>query len=134
MFRSANVDAMGHMLMAMAGLAEGPASPDHIRVGADLYWIRHGYRSEPLVRYWVGVNWSVAASLSTLAALAIALLVPDTMELVDYREGEPHSDWRRSAGHLAWRPSVAWFALIGIVFASAFTYFWEFSEFLYYRF
>ena len=134
MFRSANVGAMAHMLLAMAGLANGPPSPEHIRVGADLYSMRHGYLSEPLVRYWLGVNWSVVASLSTLAALAVALLVPDTMELVDYREGEPHTDWRRSAGHLAWRPSPAWLAFIGIVFASAFTFFWEFNEFLYYQF
>ena len=118
----------------MVGLADGPASPDHIRVGADLYSIRHGYLPESLVRAWFGVNWSVIATLSTLGALGIALLVPDTMELVDYREGEPHSDWRRPAGPLAWRPSVAWLAFIGIVFASAFTFFWEFNEFLYYQF
>jgi alginate O-acetyltransferase complex protein AlgI len=134
MFRSANVGAMQHMLLAMAGGAGGPASPDHIRVGADLYSIRHGYLSESLVRAWLGVNWSVIATISTLGALAIALLVPDTMELVDYREGEPHSDWRRSPGRLAWRPSAAWLAFIGVVFATAFTYFWEFNEFLYYQF
>jgi alginate O-acetyltransferase complex protein AlgI len=134
MFRSANVGAMGQMLVAMTGLADGPSSPDHIRVGADLYSIRHGYLPEALVRSWVGVNWSVVATLSTLAALSIALLVPDTMEFVDYREGEPHSDWRRPAGRLAWRPSAAWLAFIGIVFASAFTFFWEFNEFLYYQF
>ena len=134
MFRSADIGAAHHMLLAMAGLADGPESPDHIRVAADLYSIRHGYLSESLVRAWFGVNWSVVATLSTLAALAIALLVPDTMELVDYREGEPHSDWRRSPGRLAWRPSPGWLAFVGIVFASAFTFFWEFNEFLYYQF
>jgi hypothetical protein len=56
------------------------------------------------------------------------------MELVDYREGEPHSDWRRPTGPLAWRPSLAWLACIGIVFTTAFTYFWQFNEFLYYQF
>jgi alginate O-acetyltransferase complex protein AlgI len=134
MFRSADIGAVQHMLLAMLGRADGPASPDHIRVAADLYSIRHGYLSEQLVRAWLGVNWSVIATLSTLGALAIALLVPDTMELVDYREGEPHSDWRRSAGRLAWRPSPAWLAVTSIVFAVAFTYFWEFNEFLYYQF
>jgi hypothetical protein len=125
---------MHQMLLAMLGQADGAASPDAIRVGADLYSIRHGYLSESFVRAWLGVNWSVIATLSTLGALAIALLVPDTMELVDYREGEPHSDWRRPAGALAWRPSAAWLAFIGVVFATAFTYFWEFNEFLYYQF
>jgi hypothetical protein len=76
----------------------------------------------------------VIATLSTLAAVAVALMVPDTMELVDYREGEPHADWRRPAGWLAWRPSLAWLAVIAILFAAAFTYFWEFNEFLYYQF
>jgi len=134
MFRSADIGAANHMLAAMVGLANGPAAADPIRVAADLYSIRHGYLPESLVRAWFGVNWSVIATLSTLAALAIALLVPDTMELVDYREGEPHSDWRRPAGRLAWRPSPAWLAFVGIVFASAFTFFWEFNEFLYYQF
>jgi len=134
MFRSANIDAMHHMLLAMMGGGGGPPSPDHIRVGADLYSIRHGYLSESFVRSWLGVNWSAVATVSTLAALAIALLVPDTMELVDYREGEPHSDWRRPAGPLAWRPSAAWLAFISVVFATAFTFFWEFNEFLYYQF
>jgi hypothetical protein len=134
MFRSADIGAAQQMLLAMLGLADGPPSADHIRVGTDLYAIRHGYLPEQLVRAWVGVNWSAMATLGTLAALAIALLVPDTMELVDYREGEPHSDWRRPAGALAWRPSPAWVAFTGIVFACAFTFFWEFNEFLYYQF
>jgi alginate O-acetyltransferase complex protein AlgI len=134
MFRAADIGAVAHMWLAMMGRADGPAALDHIRVGADLYSIRHGYLSESFVRAWFGVNWSVIATLSTLGALGIALLVPDTVELVDYREGEPHSDWRRPPGRLAWQPSVAWLAFIGIVFASAFTFFWEFNEFLYYQF
>jgi alginate O-acetyltransferase complex protein AlgI len=134
MFRSADLGAMQQMLLAMLGQADGPAPADAIRVEADLYSIHHGYLSQSFVRAWLGVNWSMVATLSTLGALAIALLVPDTMELVDYREGEPHSDWRRPAGALAWRPSAAWLAFIGVVFATAFTYFWEFNEFLYYQF
>jgi hypothetical protein len=118
----------------MLGLADGPASPDQIRVPADLYAIRHGYLPEAPVRAWFGMNWSVVATISTLAALAIALFLPDTMELVDYREGEPHSDWRRPAGVLAWRPSPAWLTFVVVVFATAFTFFWEFNEFLYYQF
>jgi D-alanyl-lipoteichoic acid acyltransferase DltB (MBOAT superfamily) len=134
MFRSANTGAMLHMLQAMLGLADGPSSADHIRVNADLWSIRHGYLPEDFVRALVGVNWSIIASLWTLAALAIALFVPDTMELFDYREGEPHANWRRSAGQLAWRPSAPWVTAVGVLFAVAFTYFWEFNEFLYYQF
>ncbi len=134
MFRAADMGAVQRMLMAMAGLAGGPASADHIRAGGDFWAIRHGYLSEAVVHAWLGVNWSVIATLSTLAAVAVALMVPDTMELVDYREGEPHADWRRPAGRLAWRPSLAWLVVIAILFASAFTYFWEFNEFLYYQF
>jgi alginate O-acetyltransferase complex protein AlgI len=134
MFRSADVGAMQHMFAALLGFADGPSSADHIRVTADLWSFRHGYLTEDFVRSWFGVNWSIIASMWTLAALAIALFVPDTMEMVDYREGEPHAIWRRFPGRLAWRPSVAWITAIGLLFATAFAFFWEFSEFLYYQF
>ena len=48
-------------------------------------------------------------------ALAIALLVPDTMELTGYREGDAQSDWRRDIGVLAWRPSMAWFGATAVL-------------------
>jgi D-alanyl-lipoteichoic acid acyltransferase DltB (MBOAT superfamily) len=134
MFRSANFGAIQHMLLAMVGHADGPASEDHIRVAADYWAIRHGYLPESFVRSLVGVNWSVVATITTLAALALALLVPDTMELVDYREGEPHTKWRRPVNRLAWQPSVAWLAFISVLFAVSFTYLLEFNEFLYYQF
>jgi len=134
MFRSANIAAMRQMLLAMAGLGGGLASGDHITVGADRWMIRHGYLSESAVHALVGDNWTIVATLLTITALAIALFVPDTMEFVDYREGEPHAQWRRPLHGLAWQPSVAWLACIGVLFASAFVYFWEFNEFLYYQF
>jgi D-alanyl-lipoteichoic acid acyltransferase DltB (MBOAT superfamily) len=134
MFRSANIGATRHMLLAMVGFANGPESADHGAVDADRWLIYQGYLSRSFVHFLAGRNWSVAATLATLAALAIALLVPDTMEIVDYREGEPHAKWRRATQRLAWQPSVAWLALVGILFGFSFTYLWRFNEFLYYQF
>jgi len=73
-------------------------------------------------------------TLVTLILLAAALALPDTMEFVNYREGEPHSDWRRPRRFLTWSPSIVWavtiLALFGVVFANL----GSFSEFLYYQF
>jgi len=86
------------------------------------------------VRGWLGPYWSVVGTLWTLGALGVALLVPDTMELTDYREGEPHSHWRRRVGMLAWRPSVAWLAVLALLFGAVFANLLQFTEFLYYQF
>jgi alginate O-acetyltransferase complex protein AlgI len=134
MFRSVDLDAMRHMLLAMAGLGGGTDSVGHIVVDTDRWLISKGYVSAPLVHWLAGANWSAGATLATLAALAVAFLVPDTMELVDYREGEPHSAWRRSLNALAYRPSLGWLAAVSVLFAISFTLFWHFNEFLYYQF
>ncbi len=76
---------------------------------------------------------SANASLSTAAALAVMLLVPDTMELFDYREGEPHSAWRRRR-LVAWQPNLAWLAALVVLFAVIFARLNQFTEFLYYQF
>jgi alginate O-acetyltransferase complex protein AlgI len=134
MFRSADFAAMKHMLLAMAGLGNGPDSATHIAVDTDRWLIYKGYVSGALVHWLAGRNWSAGATLATAAALAIAFLVPDTMELVGYREGEPHADWRRSLRTLAWQPSIGWLAAVCVLFAISFTFFWHFNEFLYYQF
>jgi hypothetical protein len=73
----------------------------------------------------------VVGTLWTLGALAIALAMPDTMELVGYRVGEPTSSWRRALGAWSWRPSLPWLvALACLIVAQLGT----FSEFLYYQF
>jgi hypothetical protein len=59
-------------------------------------------------------------------------LVPDTMEIVGYREGEAHSDWRRS--YVNWRPSPAWLAAMAALFAAAFLLIGRVNEFFYYQF
>ena len=96
--------------------------------------IRHGYVSADLVRAWFGTNWSVVGSLVTASALAIALLVPDTMEIAGYREGDAKSNWRRAIGPLAWQPSVLTLAAAVSLFAVAFTLMGRVSEFLYFQF
>jgi alginate O-acetyltransferase complex protein AlgI len=73
-------------------------------------------------------------TLATLVALAIALGVPDTMELLDYREGEPHAKWRRPLSWQSWRPSPIWAASMLILFGIIFANLGTFSEFLYYQF
>jgi alginate O-acetyltransferase complex protein AlgI len=134
MFRSADLGAMRHMLLAMLGLANGPEKANYIAVDVDRWLISKGYLSGSFIHALAGQNWSAVATLGTLVAVAIALFVPDTMELVDYREGEPHVKWRRPVHSLAWQPSVAWLLFICIVFGYSFTYFWHFNEFLYYQF
>ncbi len=76
----------------------------------------------------------MVATLMTLAALAIALLVPDTMEIVNYRESDAQSDWRRSVGFLAWRTTFAWTVVVFGLFAASYRQLAHFSEFLYYQF
>ena len=107
LFRAADIGTALSMLKSMAGFGNAPYA-EEIKVAWDLWGIRVGYISEAFVRSWLGGYWSVIGSLTTLGALGVALLIPDTMELADYREGEPHALWRRRVGMLAWRPSAAW--------------------------
>jgi D-alanyl-lipoteichoic acid acyltransferase DltB (MBOAT superfamily) len=132
-FRAADIGAAVLMLKAMAGFGHAPYA-EAINVPWDLRGIHVGYISEHFVRGWLGGYWSVVGSLLTAGALAVAFLVPDTMELTDYREGEPHSDWRRSVGPFAWRPSLAWLAVVVLLFGAVFANLLQFTEFLYYQF
>jgi D-alanyl-lipoteichoic acid acyltransferase DltB (MBOAT superfamily) len=132
-FRAADIGAAGQMLRAMAGFGNAPHA-ESIHVAWDLWGIRVGYISEDFVRAWLGGHWSVIGTLLTAGALAVAFLIPDTMELTDYREGEPHTDWRRRVGALAWRPSVPWLVVLALLFGAVFANLLQFTEFLYYQF
>ena len=134
MFRSANFGTMLHMLLAMSGLENGPESAQHIAVDADRWLIFKGYVSRSFVHELAGQNWSVVATLGTVLALMIALFVPDTMEFLNYREGEPHVEWRRHLQDAPWRPSVAWLVLVCVLMGVSFGYLWRINEFLYYQF
>ena len=60
--------------------------------------------------------------------------VPDTMEVVDYREGEPRTNWRRARRFLIWRPTALWALAMVALFAVVFVNLTTFTEFLYYQF
>jgi alginate O-acetyltransferase complex protein AlgI len=131
-FRAPNIESSWRLFAAMAGFGHAPV-PEHLTLNLDTWAIRLGFVSEELVRSWFGATWSVAGSLWTLAALAIALLVPDTMEIVDYREDDDlRSNWRRQTWK--WRPTLGWFALIAIIFVVAVNAMKNANEFFYYQF
>ena len=133
MFRSSDIQTAGRLLEAMAGFGHASAGAP-ILVEWDFWGIDRGYISESFVRTWLGSYWSVVGTLLTLATLAIALFVPDTMEIVDYREGEPRTRWRRTRRFLIWRPTAFWAFAIVALFAVVFLNLNKFTEFLYYKF
>jgi alginate O-acetyltransferase complex protein AlgI len=133
MFRSPDIQTAGRLLEAMAGFG-GASVGAPIIVEWDFWGIDRGYISESFVRTWLGSYWSVAGTLLTVVTLAIALFVPDTMEFVDYREGEPRTNWRRTSRLLVWRPTVFWIVAIVALYAVVFVNLNKFTEFLYYKF
>jgi D-alanyl-lipoteichoic acid acyltransferase DltB (MBOAT superfamily) len=132
-FRASDIETAGRLLTAMSGFGHAVV-PQDLGVDWDLWYINHGYISGSFVRTWLGTTWTMTGTIWTVLALVIALLVPDTMEITNYREGDAQSNWRRSAGALAWRPSPMklgfTLALFGVVFAMI----GRVSEFLYYQF
>jgi hypothetical protein len=132
-FRAADVETAWRMLVAMAGFGEA-AVPDRLELRLDHWMILHGYVSEAFLRAWFGNTWTMVATLWTAGALAITLIVPDTMEITDYREGDAQTAWRRSIGPLAWRPSPLALGLTAALFVAAFANIGRVSEFLYYQF
>jgi alginate O-acetyltransferase complex protein AlgI len=132
-FRAADIETAWRLLTAMAGFGDA-MMPLEFTPGRDNWIIQHGYVTREFVLAWFGATWSVVGSLMTLVTLAVAMLVPDTMEITNYREGEPQSDWRRPVGFLAWRPSPVSFAVCVVVFAAVFASIGRVSEFLYYQF
>lgn len=132
-FRSADIQTAGRLIEAMAGFgsAAGDAS---LAVSFDFWAIEKGVVTESFLRQWFGAHWSLIGTIWTVGVLAIALTLPDTMELVNYREGEPHSDWRRTWGPLTWSPSIIWTAAMVALFGVVFVNLGSFSQFLYYQF
>jgi len=133
LFRAADLATALNMFQAMAGFG-GVERAATMNVAWDSWGMRVGLIPEEFVRVWLGANWSVVGSLWTAVALAIALIVPDTMELVDYREGEPHARWRRAVGVLKWQPSPLWAAALIALFAAVYANLLNITEFLYYQF
>jgi alginate O-acetyltransferase complex protein AlgI len=133
LFRSPDIETAGRLLKTMMGFGLAPVNAP-IAVSFDFWAMEKQYVTEAFVRTWFGSYWSMVGTLVTAGMLAIALAIPDTMEFVDYREGEPHSDWRRGWGFLVWSPSAGWAVAIVMLFAVVFSRLNNFSEFLYYQF
>jgi alginate O-acetyltransferase complex protein AlgI len=131
-FRSTDIHGVWHMFVAMTGFGDATVAESHFQM--DDWMIRHGYVSDELVRTWLGATWSVVGTLWTIVALVIILVVPDTMEITGYREGDAQSDWRRAVGFLAWRPSPVSLGMAMIMFIVVFLNVGRVNEFLYYQF
>jgi alginate O-acetyltransferase complex protein AlgI len=132
-FRAPDMTTAWHVILAMIGIGDAAATGQALH-GWNEWVVDNGYLSETFVRAWFSSTWSVSAAFQTLVALMVALLVPDTMEIVNYRDGDAQSDWRRDAGVLAWRPSFVAFAALALLFGAAFFRLDHVSEFLYYQF
>jgi alginate O-acetyltransferase complex protein AlgI len=132
LFRAADFGAATHLLTAMGGYGGAPIAERHLPL--DDWMVRHGYVSGPWLRAWFGTSWSMVATFWTVGALAVILLVPDTLEFADYREGEPQSDWRRPVGFMVWRPAPVFLGVTMVIFVAVFANIGRVSEFLYYQF
>jgi len=131
-FRAPDLATAVHLISAMAGFGGAPIGD--ISPATEEWIVRVGFLSDGFVRDWFGRTWTVAATLWTLTALGVVLIVPDTMEIVGYREGDAQSNWRRRLGRWEWQPSPTRLAVTVVVFAVTFAYIGRVSEFLYYQF
>ena len=116
----------------MAGFGDATGLQGHAKL--DYWMIHHDYLSETFADMWIGTTWSMKSTLVTAAALAIVLLVPDTMEVTGYKEGDAPTQWRRDVGFLAWRPSPAWLRVVAAMFLVVYLNIGRANEFLYYQF
>jgi alginate O-acetyltransferase complex protein AlgI len=130
LFRAPNFAAAGRVLGAMAGVTHSPVAEHGLSV--DSWLINNGYISDLFVRTWFGTTWSAVGTVWTLVALVVALLVPDTMEIANYRESDAELDWRR---HIwKWQPSIIWLASICGLFLASCNAMQSAAEFIYYQF
>jgi alginate O-acetyltransferase complex protein AlgI len=130
-FRAEDIGAAWRILVAMAGLANAPA-PITLSHESDDWFIAHGLVTKHFVESWIGDTWSLDATGVTFIAIAIMLWVPDTIEIVNYRQGDAQSNWRRSA--VKWRPSPAWAGICAAIATAAVVSMSRVQEFLYYQF
>ena len=130
LFRGPNLTTATNLFAAMAGFGNAPIAERHFEV--DDWMIRHGYLSDLFVRTWFGSTWSMVAMISTFVVLLVVIVVPDTMEITGYRDGDAQSEWRRQLP--AWQPSLAALVVTAAIFVVAFTKIGQVSEFVYFQF
>jgi alginate O-acetyltransferase complex protein AlgI len=90
-FRAADIETSWRLLTAMIGLGNAAVSLEQAH-DWDNWVIAHGYVSKDFVLTWFGATWSAVGTVMTLLVLAVAVVVPDTMEITNYREGEPQAE------------------------------------------
>jgi alginate O-acetyltransferase complex protein AlgI len=129
-FRAPDIGSAWHVVQAMAGF--GHAAPE-VSV-LDGWAIRNDYVGADFAATWFGKYWSLGATVAAVVAVVIITLVPDTLELTGYKEGEPATKWRRNIGFLVWRPSPVTLALAGAAFAIVLFRIGRVQDFLYYQF
>jgi hypothetical protein len=132
-FRAPTMDAALSLLRSMAGTGD-PLAPAGSALEWDAWGVAHGYFDREWILAWLGSAWSMVGSMVTLVALAIALFVPDTLEITGYAEQEPHALWRRNPRLLKWRPSLFWLGVTAATVLVALFQLGRVSEFLYYQF
>ena len=132
-FRSADMTAASGLLTSMAGFGDAPV-PDRLVIQWDDWVVRHGYFSDDLDRRWFGATWSLIGTFWTVGALAMAVVVPDTMEIVHYAEGGNKIFMRPVPWLFTWQPTLRWLALTFAVVALALAKSAQVKEFLYYQF
>lgn len=132
-FRASDITAAARLLESMFGFASLPHDQE-IKVSFDFWLMEKNYVSASTLSSWFGSYWSLNGTMLTIGILIFALVAPDTMEFVNYRESDPHSDWRRNWGFLTWSPSLFWAMAVAITFGVVFAHLGRFSEFLYYQF
>ena len=108
--------------------------PPHLAIEWDDWIVRHDYFPDALDRRLFGATWSLVGTFWMLGALAVAVLVPDTMEIVAYAEGGNKAFQRRMPWLFAWQPTVRWLAVTFAAFALALANSGQVKEFLYYQF
>jgi D-alanyl-lipoteichoic acid acyltransferase DltB (MBOAT superfamily) len=132
-FRAPDIESSWYLIKAMSGFGR-VATVSDFPLEWDSWLIRHDYASRDFVLTWLGTTWSVVGTLWLLVALLVMCCVPDTLEIVNYREGDAQSRWRRNLGRFAWRPSWPWALAVIVLFAVVLTRIGQVSEFLYYQF
>jgi len=129
-FRAPDIETSWNLIQAMVGF--GHAGPEVSPL--DLWAIRNGYLNAEFAATWFGQYWSLGATVAAVVVVAIITLVPDTLEITGYKEGEVQTRWRRNVGFLAWRPSPVMLALVGTAFVVVLFRIGRVHDFLYYQF
>jgi D-alanyl-lipoteichoic acid acyltransferase DltB (MBOAT superfamily) len=131
-FRAADLETSWHLIKAMLGFST--RSVTQLPLDWDAWGIEHGYFSKEFILAWLGSSWSAVGTLWLAGAFLIVFFIPDTIELVDYRESDAQSRWRRDLGKFVWRPSLGWALAAFTLTITVLVRIGSVREFLYFQF